>query len=335
MSEEYWLADSEARVLGPIGLEVITTLHARGKLLDVRAVSRDGRKFVPLREMPELQAVLLAPVTITDAQRAQQEATRQIREWLASIQNRSTHEIFKVPQPASRDAWRAAFFALVHRYVPSRLPPDTTAELRLACEDAFLALSERMVEIERQFRAPATSLPPPPSIPAVEPPPTARIAHRNGVAAVNLHCAMHCYRTGTPDWFEFVGIQSSSHGPQEPIAIRFSTPGHPITRGLADWTTDREELYNNIKIFPTAHPLAHGRQMLKQKEGPDKAMDYVVAWANDYGKARVFSTTLGHNTVTVGDARYLDLVTRGLLWSCDKLAPGGQPLPGYGPGGAR
>ena len=42
MSEEYWLADSEARVLGPIGLEVITTLHARGKLLDVRAVSRDG-----------------------------------------------------------------------------------------------------------------------------------------------------------------------------------------------------------------------------------------------------------------------------------------------------
>jgi hypothetical protein len=186
VSEEYWLADSEARVLGPIGLEVITTLHARGKLLDVRAVSRDGRKFVPLREMPELQAVLSAPVTITDAQRAQEEATRQIREWLASIQNRSTQEIFKVPQPASRDAWRAAFFALVHRYVPSRLPPDTTAELRLACEDAFLALSERMVEVERQFRAPATSLPPPPSIPAVEPPPAARITHRNGVAQISL-----------------------------------------------------------------------------------------------------------------------------------------------------
>ena len=37
-----------------------SALHARGKLLDVRAVSRDGRKFVPLREMPELQAVLSA-----------------------------------------------------------------------------------------------------------------------------------------------------------------------------------------------------------------------------------------------------------------------------------
>lgn len=180
MSEEYWLADSEARVLGPIGLEVITTLHARGKLLDVRAVSRDGRKFVPLREMPELQAVLSAPVTVTDAQRAQQEATRQIRDWLTSIQNRPTHEIFKVPPVASRDAWRGAFFALVHRYVPSRLPADTTPELRLACEDAFLALAERMVEVERQFRAPSTQLPPPPPLPAVEPPVIARLTHRTG-----------------------------------------------------------------------------------------------------------------------------------------------------------
>ncbi len=186
MSEEYWLADSEARVLGPIGLDVIHTLHARGKLLDVRAVSRDGRKFVPLREMPELQAVLGAPITLTDGQRAQQDATRQIREWLAAIQNRTTQEIFKVPQPASRDAWRAAFFALVHRYVPSRLPADTTAELRLACEDAFLALSERMVEVERQFRSPSTSLPPPPPMPTIEPSTAARLNHRNGVVQISL-----------------------------------------------------------------------------------------------------------------------------------------------------
>lgn len=187
MNEEYWLADSEARVLGPIGLDVITTLHARGKLLDVRAVSRDGRKFVPLREMPELQAVLSAPVTPNDGVRAQQEATRQIREWLASIQSRTTQEIFKVPQPASRDAWRAAFFSLVHRYVPSRLPPDTTSELRLACEDAFLALSERMVEIERQFRAPTAHLaPPPPPIPTIEPSQAARLVHRSNGVQVSL-----------------------------------------------------------------------------------------------------------------------------------------------------
>lgn len=181
MSDQYWLADSEARVLGPIGLDVVTTLHARGKLLDVRAVSRDGKKFVPLREMPELQAVLSAPVSVTDAQKAQQEATRQIRDWLASLQGRPTHEIFKVPAQSSRDAWRGAFFTLVHRYVPSRLPPDTTPELRLACEDAFLALSERMVEVERQFRtATAPALPPPPPLPVAAPQAVARLTHRTG-----------------------------------------------------------------------------------------------------------------------------------------------------------
>lgn len=201
MSDEYWLADSEARVLGPIGLEVILTLHARGKLLDVRAVSRDGRKFVPLREMPELQAVLSAPATHTDAQRAQREATRQIRDWLATIQNRATHEVFKVPHTASRDTWRAAFFALVHRYVPSRLPPDTTHELRVACEDAFLALSERMVEVERQFRAPA-ALPPPPPPPSFEPPPVARLAHRNGVVQVHVSLKRGDARPFTQD-FEY------------------------------------------------------------------------------------------------------------------------------------
>jgi hypothetical protein len=233
VSEEYWLADSEARVLGPIGLEVITTLHARGKLQDVRAVSRDGRKFVPLREMPELQAVLSAPVTITDAQRAQQEATRQIREWLVSIQNRPTHEIFKVSPTASRDAWRGAFFALVHRYVPSRLPPDTTAELRVACEDAFLALSERMVEIERQFRTPsAAALPPPPPIPPVDPPVMARLNHRNGMVQIGLSLKRGDARPFTQDlehsWQTdclFVG-STERIVPGTPVEVAVGFEGH-------------------------------------------------------------------------------------------------------------
>ncbi len=155
-------------------------------------------------------------------------------------------------------------------------------------------------------------------------------AHRAGVGAVNLHCAMHCYRTGTDDWFQFVGIQSSGHGPQEPIAINFVDKNHPVTLGLGDWTTIKEELYNNIKVFPSAHPLARGKQIIKRKDGTEKTEDVVVAWANDFGKAKVFSTTLGHNNATVSDARYLDLVTRGLLWSCGKLGADGKPVAGFG-----
>src|SRR6187401_3769101 len=45
--------------------------------------------------------------------------------------------------------------------------------------------------------------------------------HKAGTPAINLHCAMHCYRTGTDDWFQFCGIQSASHGPQKPIEVKF------------------------------------------------------------------------------------------------------------------
>lgn len=139
-------------------------------------------------------------------------------------------------------------------------------------------------------------------------------AHKT-VPAVNLHCAMHCYRTGTDDWFRFVGLQSTGHGPQRPIDVTYVAPDHPIAVGaLENWTTINEELYNNVKLFDTARPLARGRQ-----DTGKKVEDFIVAWTNQYESARVFSTTLGHNTDTVGDDRYLDLVTRGLLWSCDRL----------------
>ncbi|MSU62252.1 MAG: TIGR03067 domain-containing protein [Pedosphaera sp.] len=167
--------------------------------------------------------------------------------------------------------------------------------------------------------------------------------HRDGIPGVNLHCAMHSYRIGKPNeaakpgtphafWFDYLGLQSSGHGPQKPIAITFLQSDHPITKGLQNWTTINEELYNNIMIWGGAQPLARGRQ---DGGGRIGQTDTVVVWANEYGakRTRVFSTTLGHNTQTVGDARYLDLVTRGLLWSTKHLNEDGTPATGYGPGG--
>lgn len=139
-------------------------------------------------------------------------------------------------------------------------------------------------------------------------------AHQT-IPSIQLHCAMHSFRTGEDRWFKRLGLQSNSHGPQEPIAITFVDKEHPITKTLADWTTIKEELYNNVNLFD-AHPLAMGRQMVK-----GKAVDAIVAWTNEKAGARSFSTTIGHNTETVADARYLDLITRGLLWACDKLSP--------------
>lgn len=149
--------------------------------------------------------------------------------------------------------------------------------------------------------------------------------HRKGLPAVILHCGMHSYRSeGYPQavtpWFEFTGLQSTGHGPQEPIQIVY-TGDNPITQGLQDWTTIKEELYNNSsgKLLKSAAAVAGGKQMVT-RNGNEREVESVVVWTNNYrDTAKVFATTLGHNNETVADPRYLDLVTRGLLWSCGKL----------------
>jgi type 1 glutamine amidotransferase len=153
--------------------------------------------------------------------------------------------------------------------------------------------------------------------------------HKNGLPAVVLHCGMHSYRTegwnknvATP-WMKFTGLISTGHGPQEPIAVKFVDRSHAIIRDLGDWTTVNEELYNNAsgKLEPTAHALATGTQVYTVSPAErEVTAQSVVVWTNTYnGKTKVFATTLGHNNVTVNDPRYLDLVTRGLLWSVGKL----------------
>ena len=173
-------------------------------------------------------------------------------------------------------------------------------------------------------------------------------AHKNGLPAVNLHCAMHSYRWGnyrTPvkagddnaSWYEMLGLQSTGHGPQQPIAITFTDKSHPITTGLADWTTINEELYNNVQVLG-AKTLATGLQKVpekKDKKGkvtPASEANAIVAWTNEFGpkKTRIFSTTIGHNNATVEDARYLDLVARAVLWSAGKLEADGKPSAGFG-----
>ncbi|WP_439629078.1 ThuA domain-containing protein [Gemmata sp.] len=150
--------------------------------------------------------------------------------------------------------------------------------------------------------------------------------HKDGLPAVVVHCGMHSYRSegypkATP-WFEFTGLATTRHGPQAPIDVEYVDKESAITKGLDGWKTVNEELYNNEagKLHETAQPIAKGKQTIKSKDGKERTDESVVAWTNTYnGKTRVFGTTLGHNNDTVADARYLDLVTRGLLWSVNKL----------------
>jgi len=138
-------------------------------------------------------------------------------------------------------------------------------------------------------------------------------AHKAGVPAVVIHCAMHTYRgADIDDWREFLGVTSRRHDHQSRYAVK-RVADHPIVKGIPDdWKTPMDELYVIDKLWPNAKALATS---VSEKDGKT----YPVAWINQYGKARVFGTTYGHSDDTFRDPVFLDYVSRGVLWAAGRL----------------
>lgn len=157
--------------------------------------------------------------------------------------------------------------------------------------------------------------------------------HRNGTAAIVMHCTMHTFRALKTDEFrEFLGVTSTHHGAQHPLEIKNLQADHPVMKGFPEtWTTGNEELYAIDKLWPNATALGQAPDKKKDATGAwvNTPKLNTVIWANTLGKGRVFGTTLAHNNKTLSDPICLDLFTRGLLWACDKIDANGKPLPGY------
>jgi type 1 glutamine amidotransferase len=151
-------------------------------------------------------------------------------------------------------------------------------------------------------------------------------AHFEGVPAVVLHCSIHSYRFSTTDeWRKLLGVSSFRHQAKRPFEVVVAKTDHPVMKGWpSPWQDDPDELYEIKKVWPNCLPLA-------ESITPGKAQErHPSIWVNTYGKARVFGTTLGHGNETVARPEYLDLLTRGLLWTCGKLDKNGKPAYGYG-----
>lgn len=149
-------------------------------------------------------------------------------------------------------------------------------------------------------------------------------AHDAGVPGVFLHCSAHSYRMAQTDaWRATLGLRSMSHDKGRDLTVKKVNDKHPVMQGFpAEWLNPKDELYRNERVWPTVTPLGTAFSEESKK-------DHVVIWVNEYAKTRVFATTLGHGNETMQSPVYLDLVTRGLLWACDKLDAEGKPRAGY------
>ena len=135
--------------------------------------------------------------------------------------------------------------------------------------------------------------------------------HDSGVGAVMIHCAFHTFRRMEgEEWRACLGATSKRHTHQKPVTVTFDEPSHPILVGTNEFTTGNEELYIIDKLFEHSTPIATGKQ---------GKYSYPVMFANEYGKAKVFSVTLGHNTETFEIEEWIHIVAKGMLWACDRI----------------
>ena len=155
-------------------------------------------------------------------------------------------------------------------------------------------------------------------------------AARDGKPTVMIHCAVHAFRRSAKvsEWESFCGLRSKVHDPYGPFTVVKLDPNDPITKFFpAEWKTAGDELYQMISIDPQA------RALLKAKS-PQNGREHIVGWTWQFGRGRVFATTLGHDMQTAGSPDYLRLLANGLLWTCNKLGADGNALAGYAGTGA-
>ncbi|MHB8875345.1 MAG: hypothetical protein ACYC8T_16795, partial [Myxococcaceae bacterium] len=141
---EYWIRDRELRVLGPVRLAVLRDLVVAGRLRDVAGISLDGRTFSALADFPGLVDLVASPHPSPSDQAAQDQAqARELRSHLERLRGLPDQEVCKVPETSSAQVFLSAFFLLVKKFHPERVP-DGFPELRAACAEAVQFITERI-----------------------------------------------------------------------------------------------------------------------------------------------------------------------------------------------
>lgn len=119
-----------------------------------------------------------------------------------------------------------------------------------------------------------------------------------GHAFMGMHSATDTF-PGFPPYTAMIGAHFLRHGPQVEVDAINQDPGCPACRHLGKTWTVFDEIYQ-MKDFDRAkvHGLLsldrlmlNGEDIKNHKATPG---DYPVAWTREYGKGRVFYTSLGH-----------------------------------------
>ncbi len=117
---------------------------------------------------------------------------------------------------------------------------------------------------------------------------------------------------------------AGAHGPPHLIPITLRVANHPITKGMPEvWMTTKDECYARLR-GPAENMtiLATGRDM--SGKAPTDRNEPILMVLN-YGKGRIFHTTLGHDDYSIEGVGFIISFLRGTEWAATGKVT--QPVP--------
>jgi hypothetical protein len=144
---------------------------------------------------------------------------------------------------------------------------------------------------------------------------------KQGKGLVVLHHAIASYQAW-PEYSQIIGAhyyleKTVVHGVQKSrstyqhsvhFRIRIVDPAHPVTKGIEDFDI-YDETYNLFDVAKEVHPLLTTEEPLSNR---------VIAWAKNYGPARVVYLQSGHDHFAYENPNYQRILKQALRWAANR-----------------
>ncbi|MEP1486825.1 MAG: ThuA domain-containing protein [Algibacter sp.] len=132
-------------------------------------------------------------------------------------------------------------------------------------------------------------------------------AVEQGKPVLGLHSATAALKKDTehlPIYTEIIGALFKKHPPIHRFPVEIKEQNHPITKNIGDF-----EIYDEMYFYLKQ---AEGSTVLIEAE--HEGVKTPIAWTRNYGKGKVFYTSLGHSMGAVTNRYFQQLVLNALIW---------------------
>lgn len=134
---------------------------------------------------------------------------------------------------------------------------------------------------------------------------------RSGKAFIGMHSASDTFH-GFHPFVDMLGGEFLTHGAQATVDCQNQDPKHPACQHLGSVWTVHDEIYI-MKSFE--RPRVSGVLGLNQHPNDKKPGDYPIAWCRNFGKGRIFYTSLGHREDVWENPIYQKHILGGIEWA--------------------